>query len=63
MNFKIYLVIFAGVLIILFAIFSFFAVGTNSEQWGSLCLGAALGCLMAVGFRISKKKRLANKKT
>ena len=62
MNWKIYVVIFAGVLIILFAVFSLFAVGAQNEQWGSVLIGAVIGCLLAIGFRVMKKKRLANKK-
>ncbi|RYU85891.1 hypothetical protein EWM62_18820 [Mucilaginibacter terrigena] len=62
MNFKIYLVVFVGVLIILFAIFSLFVVGTQSEQWGNVLIGAVIGCMLAIGFRIMKKKRLAGKK-
>ena len=62
MNLKIYVVIFAGVLIILFAIFSLFAVGAENEQWGSVLIGAVVGCILAIGFRAMKKKRLANKK-
>ncbi len=56
------MVIFVGVLIILFAIFSLFAVGAQNEQWGSVLIGAAIGCMLAIGFRVMKKKRLANKK-
>jgi nitrate reductase gamma subunit len=62
MNWKIYVVIFVGVLIILFAVFSLFAVGAQNEQWGSVLIGAAIGCMLAIGFRVMKKKRLANKK-
>ena len=62
MNLKIYVVIFVGVLIILFAIFSLFAVGAENEQWGSVLIGAVVGCILAIGFRAMKKKRLANKK-
>jgi uncharacterized membrane protein len=62
MNFKIYVVVFVGVVIILFAIFSLFAVGTQNEQWGSVLIGAVIGCMLAIGFRIMKKKRLAGKK-
>ena len=62
MNFKIYLVIFVGVLIILFAMYSLYAVGTQGEQWGSVLLGAAVGCMLAIGFRVMKKKRIEGKK-
>lgn len=63
MNLKIYVVIFVGVLIILFAAFSLFAVGAQNQQWGSVLIGAAIGCLLAIGFRVMKKKRLQNKKS
>jgi len=62
MNLKIYIVIFVGVLIILFAIFSLFAIGSQNEQWGSVLIGAAVGCMLAIGFRVMKKKRLQGKK-
>ncbi|MES2062985.1 MAG: hypothetical protein V4456_13750 [Bacteroidota bacterium] len=62
MNWKIYVVIFAGVLIILFAVFSLFAVGSQSQEWGKVLIGAALGGALAIGFRVMKKKRLAGKK-
>ncbi|MFD0765955.1 hypothetical protein ACFQZI_13920 [Mucilaginibacter lutimaris] len=61
MNLKIYIVIFVGVLIIVFAIFSLFAVGAQNEQWVSVLIGAAIGCVLAIGFRVMKKKRLQNK--
>ncbi|MCO5937188.1 hypothetical protein NAF17_16705 [Mucilaginibacter sp. RB4R14] len=63
MNLKIYIVIFAGVVIVLFAIFSLFFVSAENEQWGSVLIGAVVGCLLAIGFRKMKKKRLAEKKS
>ncbi|MBB5396522.1 MULTISPECIES: hypothetical protein [unclassified Mucilaginibacter] len=62
MNFKIFVVVFAGVLIILFAIFSLYAVGAQNQQWKNVLIGAAIGCVLAIGFRAMKKKRLDGKK-
>lgn len=63
MNFKIFLVIFVGVLIMLFGMFALYALGAHDEQWNSVIIGAVVGVLMAVGFRFMKKKRLQNKQS
>ena len=45
---KIYVVVFFGVLIILFAVFCFFAIGAQNQEWGSVAIGAVVGCLFAL---------------
>jgi NO-binding membrane sensor protein with MHYT domain len=60
---KIYMVVFVGVLIILFAVVSFFAIGAQNQDWGSVVIGGAVGCMVAIGLRAMKKKGLPEKKS
>jgi uncharacterized membrane protein YbhN (UPF0104 family) len=60
---KIYVVVFFGVLIILFTVVCFFVIGAQNQEWGSVAIGGVVGCLIALLLRAVKKKGLANKRS